>query len=668
MRGVEVPQRILFGREVCGDLQQAERREWWLSNNKGAYAGGTIAGSLTRRYHGLLITPLSGALDRHLMMAKADATLKLYGREWPLFTNRWYGNVIDPPGYHYLEQFQLIGRMPVWRYAIGRTTLEIRIWMVPNQVTTYVAYRLSRADETATLSVNLLANRRGHHGTMQISESTSSVTVIPNGLDIKWPQGEILCLQTTEAEIEPLQHWYEGFELKQERARGLASLDNNLSIGRLSYELVPDEWAGFAISMENEMSFDLVASMETFLKSDQALLKGSDSDMLSDAPDWIHRLKLTAESFLIQRDLPSGKSGRTIIAGYPWFGDWGRDTMISLSGLTLATGHPEIARSILLSYADLVDRGQLPNRFTNKGETAEYNTVDAALWYIEAWRAYLEVTDDEASLTRVFPVLCEIIDWHTKGTRYGICMDPDDNLLQAGEAGKQLTWMDAKVGDWVVTPRIGKPVEINALWYNALCTMADFAERLQQSPRLYRQLSDKVRMSFVRFQRENADGLYDVLDGPQGNDASIRPNQIFAVSLYHSPLDVEVSYEVVDLCGRELLTSYGLRSLGHRDKAFRGSYQGGVADRDGSYHQGTVWAWLLGHYAWAEYRVNGDAAVAQQRLAPLADHLHDAGLGSISEIFDGDPPHEPRGAPSQAWSVACTLEAWWRLEQAKLNT
>ncbi|MCU7810951.1 MAG: glycogen debranching enzyme N-terminal domain-containing protein [Candidatus Thiodiazotropha sp. (ex Notomyrtea botanica)] len=188
-------QRILFGREICGDLQQAERREWWLSNNKGAYAGGTIAGSLTRRYHGLLITTLSGALDRHLMMAKADATLKFYGREWPLFTNRWYGNVIDPPGYHYLEQFQLIGRMPVWRYAIGRIILEMRIWMEPNQATTYVAYRLSGADETATLSVNLLANRRGHHGTMQISESTSSVTEIPNGLEIKWPQGETLCLR-----------------------------------------------------------------------------------------------------------------------------------------------------------------------------------------------------------------------------------------------------------------------------------------------------------------------------------------------------------------------------------------------------------------------------------------------------------------------------------------
>ena len=656
---------IRFGREICGNLQQAERREWWLANGKGGYAGGNVAGSLTRRYHGLLVSPLSDALDRHLMVAKADATLKVFDCEWPLFTNRWYGDVIEPAGYRHLECFELVGRMPVWRYSIGTVNLEIRIWMEPEQATTYVAYRYTGSDEPATLSVDLLANRRDHHGVMPISESTASVFASPNGLEATWPQGERLRLMTTEAEIEPWQHWYEGFELKCESERGLASLDNNLSVGRLVYRLVPNQWVGFAVSLEQELSFDLAASMERFLRRDREILAGNERDWFSLAPDWVRRLTLSAEDFLIHRQLPSGRSGSSIIAGYPWFGDWGRDTMISLSGLTLAMGHPGIARSILLSYADLVDQGQLPNRFVDQGGTAEYNTVDAALWYIEAWRAYLEESDDEASLTAAFSTLCQIIDWYVNGTRFGIGMDPLDHLLSAGEPGMQLTWMDAKVGEWVVTPRIGKPVEINALWYNALCSMADFAERLEQPADSYRQLAENVRASFSKFYRENGQGLYDVVVGPQGNDTSIRPNQIIAVSLFHSPLESERSLEVVNLCGRELLTSYGLRSLTRRDKAFRGQYEGGVADRDGAYHQGTVWAWLLGHYALAEYRVTGDASAAQQRLMPLAHHLLDAGLGHISEIFDGDPPHLPRGAPAQAWSLACTLDAWWRLERAK---
>ncbi|MES9894461.1 MAG: amylo-alpha-1,6-glucosidase, partial [Candidatus Thiodiazotropha endolucinida] len=262
-------------------------------------------------------------------------------------------------------------------------------------------------------------------------------------------------------------------------------------------------------------------------------------------------------------------------------------------------------------------------------------------------------------------ILEEMIDWHLKGTRYGIGMDPDDHLLHAGENGVQLTWMDAKVGEWVVTPRMGKPVEINALWYNALTIMTDFAIRLGRSGQPYRDIAIAVGGSFKRFLRKDGHGLYDLLDGPTGDDAAIRPNQILAVSLPHSPLDGAACRSVVEVCGHELLCSYGLRSLSPRDKSYRGHYRGGVADRDGAYHQGTVWAWLLGHYALAEYRVKGDAEAAQKRLEPLADHLLDAGLGSISEIFDGDPPHRATGAPAQAWSVACTLDAWWRLEQAK---
>jgi 4-alpha-glucanotransferase len=382
-------------------------------------------------------------------------------------------------------------------------------------------------------------------------------------------------------------------------------------------------------------------------------------------PAWIAQLLLAADSFVFARPLPGYPDGKSIIAGYPWFGDWGRDTMISLPGLTLATGRHDLARDILLTFARFVDRGMLPNVFPGAGSKPEYNTVDAALWFVEAWRAYVEASGDREHLAAVFPILAEIIDWHINGTRYNIRVDPEDGLLVAGEPGVQLTWMDAKTGDRVVTPRIGKPVEINALWYNALCIMAGFAEMLGQPPAVYRGLAERVRNSFARFADERTGGLYDVIGGPSGNDPSIRPNQIFAVSLANSPLSPELQSGVVTLCGEKLLTSYGLRSLSPDHPEYKPNYLGDPWQRDSAYHQGTVWAWLLGHYVLAEYRTSGDADLALRRLEVMRDHLFDGGLGTISEIFAAEAPHLPSGAPAQAWSVACVLDAWWRLQRAK---
>lgn len=291
--------------------------------------------------------------------------------------------------------------------------------------------------------------------------------------------------------------------------------------------------------------------------------------------------------------------------------------------------------------------------------------MDAALWYVEAWRAYIETTDDWAELRKIFPVLEEIIRWHKQGTRYGIALDGQDGLLKAGESGVQLTWMDAKVGEWVVTPRTGKPVEINALWYNALEVMAQFARKLQVPSELYETQAAATREGFQRFINPDYGGLFDVLDSPDGNDDALRPNQILAVSLPFSPLSLDTQQAVVNVCGKALLTSYGLRSLSSDHSQYTARYGGGVRERDGAYHQGTVWAWLLGHYALAEYRVSQDVEKAFSRLEPIRDHLFDAGLGTVSEIFDADPPHHPRGAPAQAWSVACVLECWWRLERER---
>jgi 4-alpha-glucanotransferase len=346
-----------------------------------------------------------------------------------------------------------------------------------------------------------------------------------------------------------------------------------------------------------------------------------------------------------------------VIAGYPWFGDWGRDTMISLPGLTLATGRPETALRILRTFARFVSQGMLPNVFPGAGDHADYNTADASLWFFEAWRAYVDATKDITALREVFPVLSDMIEWHQRGTRYGIGVDAADGLLKAGTAGVQLTWMDAKVGDWVVTPRMGKPVEINALWYNALRIMSAFAARLGR-PDKFSAPAEAARHGFARYVRAEGEGLYDVIDGPNGDDASIRPNQIFAVSLPHSPLSPQDQSRVVAVCRRHLLTGFGLRSLSPDDPAYRPSYGGGVRERDGGYHQGPVWGWLLGPFALAQYRITGDAAAAQNLLQSMSDAMEDQGVGTIGEIFDGDAPHHPRGAPAQAWSVACTLDAW----------
>ena len=368
------------------------------------------------------------------------------------------------------------------------------------------------------------------------------------------------------------------------------------------------------------------------------------------------------------RDSPTAADpgGKSIIAGYHWFSDWGRDTMIALPGLTLATGRPEAAAGILRTYAQFVDQGMLPNRFPDAGETPEYNTVDATLWYFVALREYVAATGDVELLRELFPVLIDIIAWHRRGTRYNIHLDEADGLLYAGEAGIQLTWMDVKVDEWVVTPRTGKAVEINALWYNALRITQDFADHLGQPSADYAALAARARAGFARFWDAKMGYCYDVIDGPEGNDLSLRPNQLLAVSLPHTPLDPEQQRSVVDTCARHLLTAHGLRSLSPDDKAYIGHYGGDRRKRDGAYHQGTVWSWLIGPFVSAHLRVYQDMAAARAYLEPLLRHLADDGIGSISEIFEGDAPFAPRGCIAQAWGVAEVLRAWQMTEMREV--
>ncbi|MHB1676206.1 MAG: amylo-alpha-1,6-glucosidase [Sulfuriferula sp.] len=664
-----LPEWIRFGREVCNDLAQAERREWWLTNGRGAYAAGTIAGTLTRRYHGLLVAPIDPPLGRSLLFAKADATLLDGNYSWPLYSNRWGEGDIDPAGYLHIESFYLEGRMPVWRFACGDVVIEQRIWMEHGKDTTCIAWRrlAGGSDRPLSLHVALLANARDFHAVSAPGAFAPTVTLDANVLHVEQPERFRLSVGVHGGRIEQDATWIEHFNLSVEHERGLEDQDNHLRVGIAHLELLSGNWCGVVGSLSTGDLPNLEESMLHHQNRDASLLSHAcaKSPALNNTPAWIDQLVLAADSFIIARPLPDLPDAESVIAGYPWFGEWGRDTMIALPGLTLATGRYDTAKHVLEAFTHHVDQGMLPNWFPSPEQTPQYNTADASLWFIEAWRAYVEVTGDSDSLARAMPALTAIIAAHRIGARHGISEDPADGLLRAGEPGLALTWMDARFDGHAFTPRIGKPVEINALWYNALRSMANFNVQLGLNPQVYASLADRVATSFTRFTPADGDALFDVIDGPDGNDASLRPNQILAVSLRHSALDANRQRSVVAVCGRYLLTSYGLRTLAPNDPRHQPYYQGGVVNRDNAYHQGTAWTWLLGHYALAEYRVTGDAKLAQFRLTSIADHLRDAGLGSVSEIFDSAPPHTPRGAPAQAWSVACVLEAWCRLEHIR---
>jgi predicted glycogen debranching enzyme len=653
-----------FGREVTGDLAVAESREWLCTNGIGGFASGTAAGSLARRYHGLLMAALTPPLGRTLMAAKLDESLTYGGSIWQLGANRWASGAVAPGGHRFIERFRVEGGVPVWTYACADALLEKRVWMEQGANTTYVRYRLLRALEPATLALNALVNYRDYHATTRADGWRMQVDAVKGGLVVTAFTGaRQLRLLAEGCTVEPAHEWYRGFELSREAERGLDHVDDHLHVGSFDASMPPGASITVVLSAESAPALDGYAAGRRQDRYAAATLARWEkvSAAAPRAPEWVKHLVLAADQFVVKRPLPDSPEGLSVIAGYPWFEDWGRDTMISLSGLALATGRAEMARRVMATFARFVDRGMLPNRFPDGATTPEYNTADAALWYVEAVRGYYAATGDDAFLGQTYATLADIIGWYRKGTRYGIGQDPADGLLRAGEPGVQLTWMDAKVDGWVVTPRIGKPVEINALWHNALRAMALFARMLKRSPREWETEAARVAVGFDRFWNEAEGGCFDVLEGPSGNDASVRPNQIFAVSLPASPLSAERQRGVVEICARHLLTSFGLRSLDPRHPDYKGRYRGGPRERDGAYHQGTTWGWLLGPFALAHFKVYGDRTAALALLEPLGRHVGVYGVGSLGEVFDGDAPFAPGGCPAQAWTVAETLRAWTEL-------
>ncbi|MHB8668745.1 MAG: amylo-alpha-1,6-glucosidase [Burkholderiales bacterium] len=616
--------------------------EWLESDAMGGFASGTVAGYRTRRYHALLLTPRSPPADRVVLVNGFEAWVESPAGSFPLSTQHYAPDVIHPRGLDLLVAFAH-EPWPSWTYR-GPAGIEIVHECIVDRVdgSVLLAWRLAQAnaDAAVRLHVRPLLSGRGYHALMR-ENSAFDFSVAGAEGNVAWrPYAQlpaVAALSNGAYLHQP--DWYRNFFYREEAARGLDCIEDLASPGTFTFDLARGEAvlvlrAGDGVAVDAEALAQRVRALETARRKPLA-----PSDRAADA-------------YIVRR-------GRrhTILAGFPWFTDWGRDTFISMRGLCIERGRHDTAASILLAWAGAVSEGMLPNRYPDQGGAVEYNSVDASLWYAIAVHEFLRAAQPRQRVRDALTGACRaILDGYAAGTRYGIRMDAD-GLLACGVPGVQLTWMDAKVGERVITPRIGKPVEVQALWINALRCAGES----------HGTIADRAQTAFrERFWNAAAGCLYDVVDAdhePGRTDASVRPNQILAVGgLPYALVDGAIARAVVSTVERELLTPMGLRSLSPRDQAYRGRYQGGASERDSAYHQGTVWPWLIGPFVDAWLRVEGDDAArrAQARrrfLAPLQAHLGAAGLGHVSEIADGDAPHTPRGCPFQAWSLGELLRA-----------
>jgi predicted glycogen debranching enzyme len=673
-------------------------REWLVTNALGGYASGTVAGVATRRYHGFLIAALPGALGRVCMLNHltesvrgTDGAIVFLGGE-----ERASGE-LDLPGAAHLIEFRLEFGLPVWRYQAGEAVIEKRLVMPHLQNTIHITYLLLSGRGPVRLQVRPSVHFRPHEAPVQMSLDG------PYVLKAEEDRYELHCAHPLEGRnehehgphIPPLRLKLDGehasFTLegrrtpallyRAERSRGYDSTGELWTPGRFRVDLRPDRGATLIASTDSWETIQALRPEEAFAAEQERRRRL----LISAAPfhgghldNFAAQMVLAADQFLITpagrteesaRARAAGDEVRAVIAGYHWFTDWGRDTMISLEGLTLVTGRHAEAGWILRAFGHYVRDGLVPNFFPEGRNEGVYHTADATLWYFHALDRYLHYTGDRETLRQLLPVLQDIVRHHVAGTRFHIGVDRTDGLLHEGQEGYQLTWMDAKVGDWVVTPRRGKAVEINALWYNALRLLQRWLgeEHHEDRTHLIREMADRVYASFNRrFWYEPGGFLYDAIDGPVGDDNSFRPNQILAVSLPYAVLDAKRWPSIVDAVQKRLLTPVGLRSLapGHPD--FKPRYDGDLRSRDAAYHQGTVWAWLIGPFLDAWLRVHpDDRAGAHRLLEGFQAHLGEACLGSISEIFDAEPPFTPRGCIAQAWSVAEVLRCWMRSERSQ---
>ena len=638
---------ISFNSEICTNFEKASSLEWLETNGLGGFACSTVSGANTRRYHGLLTAATRPPLGRVTILSKFEEVLKIDQEIFELSTNQ-YPNSIHPKGHKHLKSFRL-DPFPIWTYKIQEIEIEHKIFMVNGSNTTVCQWSVfNKGKAEVSLELRPLLAFVDYHGLQRETPKLNPEYISSNGcVSIKPINGlPSLFFDHNAKEITQTGHWYHNFEYKLEESRGFDFHEDLFQPFSMSFDL-SDE-ATVIISTEQNNIENAIELEQKETNRRQTLI-----EIAQAKDDFTKQLVLAADQFVVSRG-----DGETIIAGYPWFSDWGRDTMIALNGLTLTTNREGIAKNILREYSKHISKGMIPNRFPDDGETPEYNTVDATLWFFEAIRAYVEKTDDyDFVKNELYEKLIEIIYWHQKGTRFNIHIDKD-GLLFAGEEGWQLTWMDAKHGDDVFTPRIGKPVEIQALWYNALKTIENFADKFgdKDGRFQYQEMADTAKTRFNKaFWNKEKECLFDVINNEDKDDA-IRPNQILAVSLKHSMLSMFRAKKVVQKVENDLFTPLGLRSLSPDNNNYRPIYIGSPYERDSAYHQGTVWAWLMGAFITSLKRVYPNGRKSKKYVNEILEgfnaHLKEGGIGHISEIFDADAPHKSRGCFAQAWSIA----------------
>ncbi len=687
---------LALDRDVCTDVEAGLNHEWLVTNGLGGYAAGTLNGATTRSYHGLLVAALRPPVERSVLVTKIDEEIEVTRERsqpqiYKLGVNEYQDGTIDPRGYTYLERFALDGDIPIFIYQLNQhITLEKRVWMEYGQNTTYVQYEMrpildeEASKDTITLHLLPFCLYRDHHATTQGSNDWRFlVDNERNSIRARADNNAPTCrlIANPAASYSQTGWWYWHVLHRRDRERGLPSVEDVYQPGIFHIPLAPGKPVTLVLSAEQELPKQFGAARhedavtqayQRHQRRIKQLLDIADRSAtnLPRKDPVFARLVVAADQFIVVRPEPGATGNslkltpdrKTVIAGYPWFTDWGRDSMISLSGLFLCTGRYSEARGLLKAFATYTHEGLIPNRFPDKGEAPEYNTADATLWMFHALNSYTNITHDWSLVKELYPTFTDIIEWHKRGTLYNIGVDPADGLLHAGAPGVQLTWMDAKVDDWVVTPRRGKPVEVNALWYCALRCMESWAIHLSYDALEYAQLLTQVRENFARrFWYEEGGYLYDVIDvdGIAGqNDAALRPNQLLAASLTTHLLNEEQTRAMLQKVTDALLTPMGLRSLSPRDPAYHNHFNGKREERDAAYHQGTVWPWLMGPYVDVHLRLYNDCLKLLPLLQPLVKHLWDDCVGSICEVAEPEAPFAPGGCFAQAWSVAELLRAW----------
>jgi predicted glycogen debranching enzyme len=679
-----VVRRLGLPDDLDARVQRLLDTEWLVTNGLGGYSSSTWAGVITRRYHGVLVAALPNPIGRMVMLNHLGERMCIGDRACSLNIEKHVAGPIDPPVAARVSDARVEAGLPVWEYEWDGVRIEKRILMPHRQNTVHVCYRLVDGPPVVRLELRPAVQFRGYEDAVGSSRNSPSTT------RYSMEQAGRVHLLSIDGEdhdgLPPLRlHIADGRDptfvrdehitsehlYPVEESRGYEFRGTLWTPGFFAFDVACGESATLVASVESDDVMFALSARDASAFEHERRRRLVDAAVTQVQDEVGAELVLAADQFIITpkgrivdstRAAALGNEVRTVIAGYHWFTDWGRDTMISLEGLTLTTGRQREAAFILRTFAHYVRDGLIPNMFPDGSNEGLYHTADATLWFFHAVEAYVRRTGDEVTLLHLLPTLVEIIERHTAGTRFGIGVDPKDGLLRQGAEGYQLTWMDAKVDGWVVTPRRGKAVEINALWYNALKLLEGWltAIRGNNAAATFRDRAERAYESFNRrFWIESAGYLYDVVDGEAGDSPLCRPNQLFAISLDHPVLEQSRWESVIAVVQKRLLTPVGLRSLAPGEPDYKSRYFGDLRARDAAYHQGTVWGWLIGPWidAWLKLHPN-DKAAARQFLDGCVDALDRFGLGTIAEIFDAEAPYTPRGCIAQAWSIAEVLRCW----------